>query len=311
MEAKLARQLDALAADPAPRRRVRSCGAVREPGARSGGATGASRRACALAPGYLAGTLLIRAAAFHRVGPFDTRWQIGNFIDWYLRAQEAGLRDTMLPEVLLRRRLHARQHGNSRAGVATRLRADPQGRAGPPSESRAGRAAAKPERSVGPEAARPPLSTAGNCWPTSAQRLLLRAALLRGPEALAAWQQLDAGRWTSTSWMRGRFASCRSSTATSSGRVVRDPLMGKLKGVYRHTWYGNQLRLRDAAVVLGELHRRGIEPMLLKGAALTLLHYRDFGLRPMEDVDVLVRTHQWQGGRRRAHRSGMDAERCR
>ena len=75
---------------------------------------------------------------------------------------------------------------------------------------------------------------------------------------------------------------------------VRDPLMSKLKGVYRHTWYGNQLRLRDAAVVLSELHRRGIEPMLLKGAALTLLHYRDSGLRPMEDVDVLVRTHQWQ-----------------
>ncbi len=71
-------------------------------------------------------------------------------------------------------------------------------------------------------------------------------------------------------------------------------LLGKLKGVYRHAWYGNQLRLRDAAVVLGELRRRGIEPMLLKGAALTLLHYRDYGLRPMEDVDVLVRAEQWQ-----------------
>ena len=41
-------------------------------------------------------------------------------------------------------------------------------------------------------------------------------------------------------------------------------------------------------MVLGELRRRGIEPMLLKGAALTLLHYRDSGLRPMEDVDILV-----------------------
>ena len=54
--------------------------------------------------------------------------------------------------------------------------------------------------------------------------------------------------------------------------------------------------------------RRGIEPMLLKGAALTLLHYRDSGLRPMEDVDILVRTHQWRAAVDCAHRSGMEAE---
>ena len=34
--------------------------------------------------------------------------------------------------------------------------------------------------------------------------------------------------------------------------------------------------------------------MLLKGAALTLLHYRDPGLRPMDDVDILVPTRQWR-----------------
>src|SRR5262245_12445960 len=71
---------------------------------------------------------------------------------------------------------------------------------------------------------------------------------------------------------------------------AQDEIARKLKGVYRHAWYGNQLRLRDAALVAGELRRRGTEPMLLKGAALTLLHYRDYGLRPMEDVDILVRT---------------------
>src|SRR5262245_43289127 len=73
-----------------------------------------------------------------------------------------------------------------------------------------------------------------------------------------------------------------------------DALLGKLKGVYRHAWYGNQLRLRDTAVVLGELQRRGVDAMLLKGAALTLVHYRDHGLRPMEDVDLLVREAQCQ-----------------
>jgi hypothetical protein len=137
------------------------------------------------------------------------------------------------------------------------------------------------------------LSTAGNCWPTSAQHLLLRAALLHDAEALAAWQRstqavdldgLDAGSIRLLPLLYRRLER----------NGVRDALMGKLKGVYRHAWYGNQLRLRDAAVVLGELRRRAIEPMLLKGAALTLLHYRDYGLRPMEDVDIFVRTHQWR-----------------
>ena len=137
------------------------------------------------------------------------------------------------------------------------------------------------------------MSTAGNCWPTSAQRLLLRAVVLRGAEALAAWQ-----RWTQAVDLdrldAGSIRLLPQLYRSLEREGVRDPLMSKLKGVYRHTWYGNQLRLRDAAVVLGELNRRGIEPMLLKGAALTLLHYRDSGLRPMEDVDVLVRTHQWR-----------------
>ena len=137
------------------------------------------------------------------------------------------------------------------------------------------------------------VSTAGNCWPTSAQRLLLRAVVLRGAEALAAWQ-----RWTQAVNLdrldAGSIRLLPQLYRSLEREGVRDPLMSKLKGVYRHTWYGNQLRLRDTGVVLGELNRRGIEPMLLKGAALTLLHYRDSGLRPMEDVDILVRTHQWR-----------------
>lgn len=64
-----------------------------------------------VAPGYLAGALLIRADAVRRVGPFDPQWQVGNFVDWYLRAREAGVRDAMLPDVVLRRRLHADNMG--------------------------------------------------------------------------------------------------------------------------------------------------------------------------------------------------------
>jgi glycosyltransferase involved in cell wall biosynthesis len=52
------------------------------------------------------GALLIRRRAFERVGIFDVRWQQGEFIEWWARAVEAGLRHVILPQLLLQRRLH-------------------------------------------------------------------------------------------------------------------------------------------------------------------------------------------------------------
>lgn len=57
------------------------------------------------------GTLLIQASAFHRIGPFDERVRTGDFVEWYLRAQEKGLRYRVLPQVLYLRRYHAGNHG--------------------------------------------------------------------------------------------------------------------------------------------------------------------------------------------------------
>jgi glycosyltransferase involved in cell wall biosynthesis len=53
------------------------------------------------------GTLLIRRDAFQRIGLFDTRWRHGEFIEWWARANRNDLYYTILPEVVLRRRLHA------------------------------------------------------------------------------------------------------------------------------------------------------------------------------------------------------------
>ncbi len=62
-------------------------------------------------PAPSAGTMLIRRASFERVGAFSPAWQIGEFVDWYLRACEAGLVLRQLPDVVLRRRVHARNKG--------------------------------------------------------------------------------------------------------------------------------------------------------------------------------------------------------
>lgn len=56
--------------------------------------------------GLHAGTMLIRRTAFLRVGLFATRLQVADFVDWYTRAREAELEIAILPEVVMRRRIH-------------------------------------------------------------------------------------------------------------------------------------------------------------------------------------------------------------
>jgi glycosyltransferase involved in cell wall biosynthesis len=59
------------------------------------------------APGFLAGTFLIRKEFFLHVGLFDETLQAGEFIDWLSRANYAGIRTRMLTDTVLLRRIHA------------------------------------------------------------------------------------------------------------------------------------------------------------------------------------------------------------
>ena len=68
-------------------------------------------RAREVMPGYLASVLLIKRESFFRVGTFATNWRVGEFVDWYLKAKEAGLKSTMLDGVVLKRRIHTENMG--------------------------------------------------------------------------------------------------------------------------------------------------------------------------------------------------------
>jgi glycosyltransferase involved in cell wall biosynthesis len=65
-----------------------------------------TRFAGTILKGIHPGALLIRSASFARIGLFAADWQIGEFMDWYARAMEAGLAAAVLPEVVVRRRIH-------------------------------------------------------------------------------------------------------------------------------------------------------------------------------------------------------------
>jgi glycosyltransferase involved in cell wall biosynthesis len=66
----------------------------------------ALRKSASQKGAFLAGALLIRRDAFLRVGYLDARWRQGEFIEWWARAVRHRLRYAVLPELVLRRRLH-------------------------------------------------------------------------------------------------------------------------------------------------------------------------------------------------------------
>ena len=62
-------------------------------------------------PARMCGTVLLRRAEFDRVGGFAPQLRSGEFTDWILRAEAAGVRFATVPELVLRRRLHLTNHG--------------------------------------------------------------------------------------------------------------------------------------------------------------------------------------------------------
>ncbi|MBK1795275.1 glycosyltransferase family 2 protein [Devosia sp. WQ 349] len=61
-------------------------------------------------PAFSAGTLLAAVEDIRAVGPFNETFQVGEFMDWYGRAKDAGLVTTMLDATVSMRRVHSSNH---------------------------------------------------------------------------------------------------------------------------------------------------------------------------------------------------------
>lgn len=131
----------------------------------------------------------------------------------------------------------------------------------------------------------------GGCLPTREQALLLRASLLKGDAALEAFREwksrvrldrVDPGSY--------RLFPLLYANLKSTG--VDDPLTNIFEWVYHTTRNNNGILLSNMSQLLREFSSARIQFMLLKGAALILMYYKDSGLRPMMDVDILVRTRE-------------------
>ncbi len=69
--------------------------------------------------GYYPSAMLIKRESFIHVGPFATHWRVGEFVDWFAKATETGLRSHVVPEVVTRRRIHTTNVGIRERGSQT------------------------------------------------------------------------------------------------------------------------------------------------------------------------------------------------
>jgi hypothetical protein len=126
-------------------------------------------------------------------------------------------------------------------------------------------------------------------WPSPAQEQLLRATLIGDERAVAAWtairSQLDIDDLDGAT--QALLPALRKNLLELG---VQDELLDLFKGVHRYSWARNQLLLAPMIPKVAALEQAGIPTLLLKGAAFVADTRLDAGMRPMNDIDVLVPT---------------------
>lgn len=127
----------------------------------------------------------------------------------------------------------------------------------------------------------------GGFWPSEDDALLLKAILLPREEAIKAWEKwlkivnidtLEAGTNRMFPLLYVKLKEYD----------IKHPLMDRFKGIYRQTWYKNQMIFHNVEPLLAAFKDAGIDAIVLKGAALTVLYYKDLGLRHMNDFDLMI-----------------------
>jgi len=123
--------------------------------------------------------------------------------------------------------------------------------------------------------------------PSPQQRVLLQAALDDPESAAEAWASLPAG-FSLDDLEPGSFELLPLVYRNLARTSAADPLLPRLKGIYRKSWVKNTLLLGATSEVAGRLAGAGIPALFLEGPLYGLRFYGDLGLRPSSAVHVLV-----------------------
>jgi hypothetical protein len=120
---------------------------------------------------------------------------------------------------------------------------------------------------------------------TADELLLVRAAVAEGPVALDAWDRcggIDRVDGEAFALLPQVYRNLESASYAGAD-------LGRLKGIYRRTWYANSVLMRTAAHASATLGAHGIDALLVGRAALLATHPDELGTRPAHAADLLVR----------------------
>jgi hypothetical protein len=124
-------------------------------------------------------------------------------------------------------------------------------------------------------------------YPTKEQKLLLQACLLSGEKAINAWQKwrklvdIDYLDDYSNGWLSLLYYNL-------AIHQVEDAEIPRLKGIYKRTWYANQLKLKEISLILHTFQEKNIPLILLGDLALTSNICKNHGLFLIWDYKFFI-----------------------
>jgi hypothetical protein len=126
------------------------------------------------------------------------------------------------------------------------------------------------------------------------RELLLRAATGSGSEALAAYEAWRARVDLDAAIDHETLALMPLLYGSLLALGLDDPLLGRLKGICRRTWFENQTLLHSAREAVACLARTGVECLLVGDLPIALTYYEGLFARGIKRVDAVVLPGQAQ-----------------
>jgi hypothetical protein len=135
----------------------------------------------------------------------------------------------------------------------------------------------------------------GRTRPNAGEMELLRAASLELEPAAAAWRRWIAGHLIDTAHHRSTDLLPAVSANLNAEVLGREA--DRLRGLRRRVWADNQYALAALVDAANVLAAHGLDPVVVKGAALATTVFSEPGTRAMADIDLLVGADRFEQAR--------------
>jgi len=139
--------------------------------------------------------------------------------------------------------------------------------------------------------------------PTPIQRRLLRVALSDPDRAAEAWKSVRES-FTLDELERGSFELMPLVYQNLVQSSPDEPLLPRLKGIYRRSWVKNNLLLGATSEIATTLGAAGLPALFLEGPTHAARFYANLALRPSSAVHVLTPPAHAADASRRLEREG-------